>query len=167
MNSAPATPAEKLTEFSLRLSQAVEEDAAGWVLPAWLVAMIVAFIKEIAESFAELAKLMREGKIPLQPSAPHGTRCPARTATKRTGRSSRTARLRPATPELPVAPTVPEAEELPAAAPRAGHPAQSPQTPPLRWPHPAPTGRACGPPIPFSRFAMPLPWHAHNVPLSY
>ncbi len=148
MHIAPATQSEKLKEFSLRLTQAVEADSVGWRLPGWLVAMIVAFIKEIAESFAELAKLMREGKIPLQPSAPHGTRRPARTATKRSGRSSGTARLRPATAPERVPPACPEAEEPPATAQRTGYPAQSPHTPQAQWPRPALATRACGPPNP-------------------
>jgi hypothetical protein len=167
MNSTPATQAQKLTEFSLRLSQAVEADCAEWRLPAWLVALIVAFIKEIAESLAELAKLLREGKLNLQPPAPRqGIRRPATRASApgmRTGRSHRTPRPAGAAVPLQV-PTADPQGEPPAAPERIERPAGPLAHPrPLR---PRAIAWACGPPTPILRFSKHLRWHAHIITLA-
>ncbi len=176
MPIAPPTPAEKLKEFSLRLNQAVEADSANWRLPAWLVAMIVAFIKEIAESFAELAKLLREGKIPL-PSAPrHGTSHRTGSPKKRvpTARQARTPRPTPDRTEPPAEVAGPEWQtQLLCEAPEIER--QTAPVPPAPQPEPPATAPAAerlrgsiplasGPPIQIRAWDKHLPWHALNVP---
>ncbi len=181
MPSAPLTPAEKLKEFSLRLNEAVEADSANWRLPAWLVALIVGFIKEIVEAFAELAKLLREGKLPLHPSAPRqGASRPAGSPKKRVP-TARQACFPLPDPEM----AEPEMAEPPATAPGPAQPTQSlgvtpeaerPAAPippaPQPW-KPATTATerhrrgsiplASGPPAQFAAWDKHLSWHAHNV----
>ncbi len=130
-NSSPPTPADKLTDLSLRLSAAVEADLAHWRLPAWLVAFIVAWIQEIGESLRELARLLREGKLNLQPATPRqGASRSAGNPAKRPQRPSRSPRQpQPAaTAPAPVPLTEPEMDASPAptAAPEA-------RTVPLPW----------------------------------
>jgi hypothetical protein len=175
MHIAPATQSEKLKEFSLRLNQAVEADSVNWRLPAWLVAMIVAFIKEIAESFAELAKLLREGKITLQPAAPRqGTKRRAGTPSKRVAAARQARSPRP----------VSEAAEQPAAAWRTQLLCDAPEVerqtapiPPAPPPEPPPTAPAAerlrgsiplasGPPIQIRAWDKHLPRHALIVTIS-
>ncbi len=132
MPPAPQTPPEKLKEFSLRLTQAVKADCAEWRLPTWLVAMIVAFVQEVVETFAELAKLHREGKLPLHQAA------------KRQGKNRPSGK--PSQP-APAQVRSPRAKALMAQAPGPAS-----QTPPLPNSPPTPVWaatpppHACGPP---------------------
>jgi hypothetical protein len=172
MQTAPPTPAEKLTEFSLRLSQAVEDDAAGWWLPAWLVAMIVAFVNEIVETLAHLAELLRQGKLPLPQAAQPQGRCrPAATPKIRTRKSPRPKQPMPAAAQVQVPLAHPEAVEPPATAPASAQ--RAPRFPwmpvaarPSQPPRRIPIMLACGPPIRFSAFAKHLPRHALIVTVS-
>jgi hypothetical protein len=109
------------------------------------VAMIVAWVQEIVESFRELAKLLREGKLNLQPAAPRQrTSRPTGNPTERSKRPTRSPRLpqpaaataqvrvSPADPEMGVrqAPA-PERTPRPPWVPRIQRPAT--QAPP-HWP---------------------------------
>jgi hypothetical protein len=165
------TPADRLTDLSHRLSEGAEAWRSGegpW-LPAPLIAMIVAFIGDIAEALKSLAALLREGKLDLQPqSAPQESESESRAAGQPTHRPQSLASRRPAKAANRPVRANPEMAEMPATAPRptrVEHPA--PQV--VKWqampPH-HPTPHATPPPIPKTAWNKPAPWHAHNVTIS-
>ncbi len=175
MHSAPATQSEKLKEFSLRLTQAVEADCANWRLPAWLVAMIVAFVNEIVETLTELAKLLREGKIPLPAAPRQGTKRRAGTPTKRSAAARQARSPRPA-PEAAEQPAMAWRTQLLCDAPESGRrTAPIPPAPPPEPPSTVPTAErlrrgsiplASGSPARLPAWDKHLSWHALNVSIS-
>jgi hypothetical protein len=194
-NSPLPSPADRLTDLSHQLSEgaeAWETDNQGRWLVAPLIAMIAAFIKEIAESLAQLAALIRDGKlVPVPPAAPRqGSSRPAGTPSQRATPSAWTewpAAAAAAEQNVPLAepetaapagqesqtarPTSRNPRIARSAAPKAAKPAAKPQ-PARQTPKASPL---CGilsahwsgvqPKSKKARY-KPDPWHALNVPIS-
>lgn len=180
MNNEPTlSPAERLAGLSIQLNQGAEaweaDHQGGW-LPAPLIAMIVTWIKEIAEAFAALAALLRDGKlVPPAPAAPRQGESPA----------GKPATLRPAPAAQVRSPRAkPEMAEPPATGPGPGQDAQilrpdrkpgpdwaiRPILPPSH-PNPPSTRLASAHwprvrPKPKTARTKPTPWHAHIVSTS-
>ncbi len=130
-NPAPRSQDELLTELSLRLSagaDACESADHGWLI-GLLMAFIANWIREIAENLRNLAALIRDGKLVLQPPAPcQGTSRPAGKPTKRANRS----------PRMPGPATAATAQSVPLAEPETvAMPAEAPE-PVSRTPRPSP-----------------------------
>jgi len=183
------TPAERLTDLSLRLgsgADAWEADDTGWWLPAPLVALIVSFIKEIAESLATLAALIRDGKlVPQPPSAPRqGSHRPSGKASTPASESSGPApvpaeaaqwQFPRAEPDMAAAPAT--SAEPASATPQGTRPqATKPPTKPLPAPKtpklPPVQAQSSGRvfllwpgtcPSPKTTSPKPAPWHAPFV----
>ena len=195
MNNAPLpSPADRLTDLSLRLSEGADawgSDNEGRWLVAPLIALIVGFIKDIAESLARLAALIRDGKlVPQPPSAP-------RQGSNRPAGQSKPASRSP----WPVAPESapwdfplpePEVAETPAVSPvresgtqrpnqtaGAKRPAASPaiEQPPACQTRQPSAPQASRPrvvprqwprvhPSPKMRYTKPTPWHVQFVTIT-
>jgi hypothetical protein len=182
VNKSPLpSPADRLTDLSHRLSagaDAWEADNEGRWLVAPLIAMIAAFIKEIAESLAQLAALIRDGKLVPQPApAPRqGNSRPASKPTEQTNESRRTpaatAQTRFPLPEPETAALPPPSPESPSQTPRSASPRPgarrptAPETtgPASAWSPPAHWHKVR--PKPEMAWDRPAPWHAHIVAIS-
>jgi hypothetical protein len=195
-NSPPPSPADRLTDLSHRLGEGADawgaENEGRWLV-APLIALIVSFIKEIAESLASLAALIRDGKlVPVPPAAPRqGIPRPAGKPNTPASRSPWPAPAEaeqldvpPAEPEMAAMPAVSPGPESPAPrptgrmtgakrapAPRAGTPAPAAKIPnpsPVQRPFPglSPTHWPRVHPNPKTARPKPAPWHVHFVTLT-
>ncbi len=131
-NPAPRSPDERLTDLSLMLGRGADAcDKSFWLLTP-LMALIATWLRDMAESLATLAALIREGKLLPQPaSAPReGDSLPAGQRNPLPNRSPSKLRPKPAASAQVHIPCVdPETAELPAAAPEPASRALRPWSP--------------------------------------
>jgi hypothetical protein len=157
-NPAPRSPDVLLTELSLRLGQgadACDTGDQGWLL-APLMALIVGWLREIAETLARLADLTRDGEIDPRVSAPRqGGNRPGGKPGQRPTRSPSPPRPTPAAVATPRS-HAPRASIANAAAPPAG--SRRSNDPPRRV-----RVLAQAPPKQKTALAKLARWHAHNV----